>query len=153
MKLHLVNEFIKYVLLYLNFCLTPQQQNHIFSKFFLLIQYSFRIIKKFYSPQIQSHITNTLSLLNHGLIYYIRFLEGDPRAKVRVQQAKLIFRLLQQTPPRSCEEVLCDNAFVVRLLLRILGNWKKVHQRAERGRHSSVSRSTHELSISEYARK
>lgn len=55
----------------------------------------------------------------------------------------------KQPPPRN----LSENACIIKLVLRILTNWKKVHSRAERIKSSTVNQSTQELSINQFAKK
>ena len=41
----------------------------------------------------------------------------------------------------------------MKLIIRILNNWKKIHSKAERIKHMTVARCTQEQSITQFARK
>jgi hypothetical protein len=42
---------------------------------------------------------------------------------------------------------------VLRLITNILNNWKRIHTKAERIKKSTITRSTQELSINQFAKK
>jgi hypothetical protein len=48
---------------------------------------------------------------------------------------------------------ISENACVAKLIIKILNNWKKIHSKAEKIKHNTITRSTQELSINQFAKK
>lgn len=71
-----------------------------------------------------------------------------------MEQIRHIIRIIMQVPFKHVpSDNISENSFVVKLIIKILNNWKKIHSKAERIKNSTITRSTQELSINQFAKK
>lgn len=98
------------------------------------------MLKKFYSQSIMKMIEDSLKLIYQGLEKYILIFEKRPNYVVKIEKVFMLLQLIEPKKSFHCSPLMNENSFVIRLLTKILFNWRKFYLRSEKLRSLNMSK-------------